>query len=126
METEGCHCRTDGATLELGAGRRSCSPAEQKDQQPSDIATEVAIHATRTAEQSVSSLICSGLQTLNGGRPADDAWEENYSVQQHGDANSCGTYEEDVLSMQRDDVASRLEPYPPGPLSVVREPRIIH
>lgn len=118
METEGCHCRRDGAALELGTGRRSCSPAEQKEQQFSDIATEVAIHAT-PAEQSVSSLICSGLRTLHGGRPADDAWEENYSVEQRGDANSCSVYEEDILSMQQENVASRLEPYPPCPLPVV-------
>ena len=129
METEGRHCRSDGATLELGAGRsrRSCSsPAEQKELQPSDIATEVAVHATpATKQQSVSSLICSGLQTIHGGRPTDDAWEDNYSVDsQRGDGNGCSsTYrEENVLIMgQQDNVASsRLEPYHhPGPLQHV-------
>lgn len=120
METEGCHSHADGATLEVGAGCRSCSPAEQKEQQHSDVATEVTIHAT-PAEQSVSSLICSGLQTIHGGRPTDDAWEENYGVEQRG--TSCSTYEydDDVLPMQQDHVASQvqLEPYPPGPLPVV-------
>ena len=122
METEGCYDRTDGANHEASASYRSCSPAAQGEQQPSDVATEVTIHAT--PEPSVSSLICSGLQTIHG---PERAWEENYCVEQH--VTDPNTYDEEVVCqvpLQHDQVASQLQPYPSGPLPVVSHSNTIN
>lgn len=87
METEsGCGlCIDESSPAARSCGvttpARSCSPAtdhgECRQEELADIATEVTIRAS--GETSVSSLICSGLQTIHGAPEKEQperAWEE--------------------------------------------------
>lgn len=133
METEGCYDRTDLETVEptLSSSNgglrtcRSCSPAEQLQegaagtseelQQPSDVATEVTIRAT--PEPTVSSLICSGLQTIHGAEhvAVEQAWEESYDLEPEHTVAGRSVENTDVaghVHLHRDQVASQLDTYP--------------
>ena len=124
---EGCYTeQREGATLESSC--RSCSP-DQGDcrQEPSDVGSEVTVRATE--EPTVSSLICSGLQTINGSASVGErAWEDSYEPQQCGAAElscSSGGGEpgstsicDHVALQQHEEPTSQLEPYPP-PIPVV-------
>ena len=127
---EGCYvAEREGAALE-SLSRRSCSPEQGEcRQEPSDVASEVTVLATE--EPTVSSLICSGLQTINGTcssvggeqlPSAGHAWEESYGdvePQQCGGAELAASEGEmcgDHVVLQHEESASQIEPYPPIPV----------
>ena len=98
---------------------RDCSPSEQGDrecnqEELADIATEVTIRAS--GEPSVSSLICSGLQTIHGAPEKEQperAWEEEtYEEQQihqlHQECSNEVGESNSNMPLQHDQM---LEPY---------------
>ena len=129
---EGCYAdreRAEGGCT-LASCRRSCSP-EGSDcrQDPSNVvASEVTVRATQD-EPSVSSLICSGLQTINEQLPvAEPAWvAESYDVgpQQCSGGGAELTCSDDRgeicdhVVLQHEEAASEIDPYPAPPVPVV-------
>lgn len=97
---------------------RDCSSAEQGDrecnqEELADIATEVTIRAS--SEPSVSSLICSGLQTIHGAPEKEQperAWEEETceveSKQQQQECTNEAREANSNVALQHEQM---LEPY---------------
>ena len=115
METERSCDRTvelAKASLSEETTRRSCSPEERD--QLADVATEITVNAT--PEPSVSSLICSGLQTLHGAEqlPEEHAWEESYELAgQPEGSDGCENGEvASHVTLEHDQVSPQLEAYP--------------
>ena len=122
METEsGCGLYIDEssptATCGVTTPARSCSPAtehgECRQEELADIATEVTVRAS--GEQSISSLICSGLHTIHGAPEKEQperAWEEEEAYDEVTE-QECTNEEREAnsnASLQHEQVLP--EPYP--------------
>ena len=132
---ERCYATEREGTALESLSRRSCSPEQGSGEcrhEPSDVvASEVTVLSTE--EPTVSSLICSGLQTINGTSvggeqlpAAGHAWEESYGdvePQQCGGSELAATSEGEICGdhvvLQHEEPASQIEPYPPIPVPVV-------
>ena len=115
METERSCNRAEVAKppcSEETCQRRSCSPLEEREHL-ADVATEITIRAS--PEPSVSSLICSGLQTLHGAEelPEEHAWVESYELAARREGGEgCESVEvAGHVTLEHDQVASQLEAY---------------